>query len=191
MPNVFGIADDILVIGYDNDGKDHDKAVYNVLKQCWGVNLKLNKDKCHFRCTLIPFFGEIISKDGVWPDPRKVKALTKMPPPNNKKELQAFLGIIYYLGKFSPDMARLCDPLRKLTSCKSAWTWNESYQQIYNKAKSIIKKDMCMKFYKENKELFLEKDASGVGLGSSITSTNRQALHGNKGKYQTTPCYGQ
>ena len=27
MPNVFGIADDILVIGYDKDGADHDKAV--------------------------------------------------------------------------------------------------------------------------------------------------------------------
>ena len=32
MPNVFGIADDIMVIGYDKDGTDHDKAVYNVLR---------------------------------------------------------------------------------------------------------------------------------------------------------------
>ena len=27
MPNVFGISDDILVAGYDNDGKDHDETV--------------------------------------------------------------------------------------------------------------------------------------------------------------------
>ena len=32
MPNVFGIADDFLVIGYDKDGPDHDKAVHNVLR---------------------------------------------------------------------------------------------------------------------------------------------------------------
>ena len=32
MPNVFGIADDILVIGYDKDWADHDEAVYNVLR---------------------------------------------------------------------------------------------------------------------------------------------------------------
>ena len=51
MPNVFGIADDILVIGYDKDGADHDGAVYSVLRQCQDVNLKLNKDKCHFRQT--------------------------------------------------------------------------------------------------------------------------------------------
>ena len=34
MPNVFGIADDILVIGYDKDGADHDEAVYDVLRWC-------------------------------------------------------------------------------------------------------------------------------------------------------------
>ena len=168
MPNVFRIADDILVIGYNNDGMDHNETVYDVLKQCRDVNLKLNKDKCHFRCTSIPFFGEIVSRDDIQPDHRKVKALTKILPPNNKKELQTFLGIINYLGKFSPDMARVCEPLRKLTSCKSAWNWNESYQQTYNKAKSNIKKDMCMKFYNENKELFLETDASGVGLRAAL-----------------------
>ena len=32
MPNVFGIADDILVIGYNKDGADHDEVVYNILK---------------------------------------------------------------------------------------------------------------------------------------------------------------
>ena len=40
MPNVFGIADDILVIGYGKDGTDHNEAVYKVLKWCKDVNLK-------------------------------------------------------------------------------------------------------------------------------------------------------
>ena len=44
MPNVFGIADDILVIGYDENGTEHDKAVYSVLRRCQVVYLKLNKD---------------------------------------------------------------------------------------------------------------------------------------------------
>ena len=49
MPNVFGIADDILVIGYDKDGTDHDKAVYNVLRWCQDVNLKLKQRKMSFQ----------------------------------------------------------------------------------------------------------------------------------------------
>ena len=44
MPNVFGIANDILVAGYDADGKDHDETVLRVLQRCRQVNLKLNKD---------------------------------------------------------------------------------------------------------------------------------------------------
>ena len=32
MPNIFGIADDILVIGYNKDGTDHDEAVYGMLR---------------------------------------------------------------------------------------------------------------------------------------------------------------
>ena len=32
MPNVFGIADDILVMGYDGNGADHDEAVHKVLQ---------------------------------------------------------------------------------------------------------------------------------------------------------------
>ena len=38
IPNVFGIADDILVIGYEKDKADHDEAVYSVLEQCQDVN---------------------------------------------------------------------------------------------------------------------------------------------------------
>ena len=45
MPNVFGIADDILVIGYDIDGEDHHEGVYKVLKWCQDVNLKLKQRK--------------------------------------------------------------------------------------------------------------------------------------------------
>ena len=110
MPNVFGIADDILVIGYDEDGADHDKAVYKILKWCQDVNLKLNKEKCHFRCTSIPFFGEVISRQGIQPDPQKVKALMEMAAPKNRKELQAFLGIINYLNKFSPGTSDAYEP---------------------------------------------------------------------------------
>ena len=111
MPKIFGFADDILVIGYDEDGADHNKAVYNVPRQCREVNLKLNKYRCHFRCTTIPFIGKVVSRKCIQPDPQKIKALTNMPAPKNKRELQAFLGIINYLGKFSPGMAEICEPL--------------------------------------------------------------------------------
>ena len=96
----------------------------------------------------------MISREGVQPDPQKVKGVTDMLAPTNKKELQAFLGIINYLGKFSPGTADVCDPLHKLSSSKVIWTWNASYQALFNKAKLLIKSDMCMKFYDDTKLLY-------------------------------------
>ena len=171
IPNIFCIADDILVIGYNNDGKDHDEGVCKVLQRCKEVNLRLNKEKCLFRCTSIPFFREVISRRGVQPDPQKIKALMDMPPPNNKRELQAFLGIINYLGKFSPGTAVVCEPLQKLTSSKATWRWNASHQSLFVKAKLLIKSDKCMKFYVNTKLLYLKTDTSGVSLGTALLQT--------------------
>ena len=172
MPNVFGIADDILLIGYSKNGADHDAAVHKVLQQSEEDNLKLNKEKCHFRCTSIPFFGEVVLREGVQSDPQKIKALTDMPVSNNKKELQAFLGIINYLRKFFPGTTDVCDPLHQLTSSKGTWTWNASYQPLFNKAKLLMKSDMCLKFYDDTKPLYLETDASRVGLGAALLQTH-------------------
>ena len=91
-----------------------------------------------------------------------------MPAPKNKKELQAFLDVINYLNKFSPGASEACELLRKLMSCKATWMWNASYQQLFDKAKSLIKVEMCMKFYDDTKPLYLETDASGIGLGAAL-----------------------
>ena len=88
--------------------------------------------------------------------------------PKNKKELQAFLGIINYLSKFIPDTLEVCEPLRKLISSKATRTWHTSYQQRFEKAKSLIKAEMCMKFYNDTKPLYLKTDASGIGLGAAL-----------------------
>ena len=117
------------------------------------------------------FFGEIISQHGVKPDPQNINTLKEMPPPKNKKQLQAFLGIINYLVKFSPSTASICEPLQKLMSSKTVWTWNASYQTYTMRENSLIKDDVCMKFYDEMKPLYLETDASVIGLGATLLQT--------------------
>ena len=40
--------------------------------------------------------------------------------------------------------------------------------ELFDKTKSLIKADMYMKFYDDTKLLYLETDASGVGLGVAL-----------------------
>ena len=91
-----------------------------------------------------------------------------MPTPKTEKELQKFLGIINYLGKFSPRTAELCELLRKLASTKAEQTWNATYQKMFKEAKVVIKEDACMKFYNETKLLYIETHMFGVGLATAL-----------------------
>ena len=90
MQDVLGIAYYILIAGFGDLGKDHDVTLNKVLRICKQTNLNVNKHKCLFRCTSISFFSKIIYCQDVSLDPRKVQALTDMPPPKSKRELQSF-----------------------------------------------------------------------------------------------------
>ena len=46
--------------------------------------------------------------------------------------------------------------------------WNGMYQDWYEGVKMMVKKDACMKFYNASRCLYLEINASGVGLGTSL-----------------------
>ena len=190
LPNIFGIADDILVAGYESDSIDHDKTVWRVLQRCRQVNLKLNKDKCHFRCTSVPCFGKITLWHRVKPDPQKIKALMEMPPPKNKKELQDFFGIFIYLGKVSPSTASICKPLWKLMSSKTVCTWNASFQILYDEAKLLIKDYACMKFYNGTKPPYTWK-LMHPGLDYLPCYKLEIEWHAKGIQHQTTPFWGQ
>ena len=62
VPDVFSTTEDILIVGFNEQGKDHDAALDKVLSACRQANLTLNEYKCHFRCITFPFFGEVIWK---------------------------------------------------------------------------------------------------------------------------------
>ena len=34
LPNVFSIADDILIVGYDDNGRDHNRTLRKVVQIC-------------------------------------------------------------------------------------------------------------------------------------------------------------
>ena len=59
LSNLIGIEDDILIVGYGNNGTDNDKTLFKVLQICSKENLKLNKSKWHFRCSSGPFLTKL------------------------------------------------------------------------------------------------------------------------------------
>ena len=121
--NVFGSADDILVLGYDAHGKDHDDALQRVLQKCRQVNLKIsrendisNANQSHF------WWGHILAWCEIWPT--KVKRTNGDAPSKTRKKFYAFFGIINFLSIISPSIADICESLRQLILSKSECTCN-------------------------------------------------------------------
>ena len=53
--------------------------------------------------------------------------------------------------------------------------------KMFEEAKAIIKEHICMRFHDETKPLYIETDASGVGLGAALLQTKENmSFHRDK-----------
>ena len=68
IQNFMAIADDIIIFGFRDYGKDHDVTVRQVLDKAKAVGMRFNPSKCQFRKTSVKFFGLVLSRNGVSPD---------------------------------------------------------------------------------------------------------------------------
>ena len=78
----------LLIIGQgDTDEKadlDHDQNLRNLLDRCRARNIKLNKEKFHFKCSVVSFIGHVMTMNGLKADPNKVEAIIKMERPGTR-----------------------------------------------------------------------------------------------------------
>ena len=84
---------------------EHNSNLKEVLDTVEQSGLKLNKSKCEFRKEEIGYFGHRVGKNGIKPDPEKVKETVELSPPTNASELRRVLGMVNYLGKFLSDLS--------------------------------------------------------------------------------------
>ena len=75
--------DDILVWGRSQE--EHDTRLKNALNRCEQIGLTLNKDKCVINSSSLTYIGHELSSEGVKPDKMKLKAISEMPAPTDRK----------------------------------------------------------------------------------------------------------
>ena len=112
LEGVHGIADDILTHGETE--VQHNGRLLTLLETARMNNLSLNPDKIQFKSTDCKFFGHRLTPEGLKLDPKKVKAIVKMPALQSIQSLQSFNGMVNYLKRFSPVLTDLAEPLRRL-----------------------------------------------------------------------------
>ena len=166
--------DDILVAGRTME--EHDEKLKKVLNLINEAGLKLNVKKCEWRQPEITFLGHRFSKEGIRPDPEKVRAIVEMPEPTNVTELQRIRGMINYIGVFVPNLATKMKPLNELLKKNTHWSWGPSQKSALESVKQSLVDAKSLTFFDVTKPIVVSADASSYGLGAVLLQEEGELL---------------
>lgn len=195
LSNTLCIADDVLVYGvgdtWEEACQNHDLVFERLLQRCLEQGMKLNIDKLVLRATQVPFMGHLLTQDGIQPDPDKVDAILNMPKPEDVEAVRRVIGFVNYLAKFLPGLSDVMDPLRKLTHLDAEWTWNETHDKAMAEIKALVTAAPVLQYYDPTKELTLQCDSSGKGLGAALLQEGQPICYASRSLTDTETRYAQ
>jgi len=128
MNNIFRtlIAEGIMIV-YLNDiliftemEEEHERAVRRVLEVLAEHKLFFRPEKCEFHWKRIEYLGLVISENKVEMDPVKVAGVRDWPTPENRTDMQAFIGFVNFYRRFIRDFLTITRPLFDLTHSNKA-----------------------------------------------------------------------
>ena len=102
------------------------------------------------------FFSETYTTSSFKPDKNKVTAITKMPIPTNKKQVQSFIGMIKYLSKFSARLSEIAESIRELAKDKVPFNWGPEHQSAFTQMKQEIVSTSILAYYNPKKKTVLQ-----------------------------------
>ena len=178
LPGVTGIADDMVIFGRNEE--EHDRNLILFLETTRKNGLILNKKKLQFKKEEVSFFGHRWNSTGISPDPKKTESILKMQFPPDKETMHSFLGLVNFLNRYTPKLAELCSPLRKLILKDSHYSPGDPEHAAFDAIKAEFKKKIILPYFDRNKETILQTDASKKGFGAVILQEEQPIYYASR-----------
>jgi transposase InsO family protein len=164
--------DDVFIHSRAQEGKsdvdvhrEHLRALFVLMRK---HKLYANLKKCLFGVEEIPVLGDLVGKNGVRPDPEKVRVIKDWPTPTSVKDLRKFLGLAAYLHKYSKNFAGHTFALSQLLRKEAEWIWTAECQQSFNAIKKSLIEAPVLKIADHAKDFHVVCDASDFAIGSAL-----------------------
>ncbi|KAK8767071.1 hypothetical protein V5799_006148 [Amblyomma americanum] len=166
MPHVATYLDDILIASESIE--EHERMLAEVLSRLAKSGLGVQAEKCEFFKESLEFLGHRIDAKGIYPSKVKVEAIHQAPAPKNKKELQAFLGMINFYNRFLKGRTEVAEKLYRLLDSHVAWNWGAEHMEAFENLKKLLTSNSLLVHFKTDVPLVLSCDASSVGVGAVL-----------------------
>ena len=140
LKGVVQIKDDLVVHG---KGQEHDENVKQVLERIRTSGLTLRKEKCWMGQQEVKWFGNVYDKQGMSPDPPKVKIIKEWLAPKDKSEVKSFLQTCQFCSKYMRGTAGetysdMTKTLWELTKQNIIFKWTEERSRAFNQLKRAL-----------------------------------------------------
>ena len=134
------------MIIFGKTDQEHDGNLINFLEVCRENNLTLNPEKMQFQLPKVSFFGHTWSNKGLSADPKKIEAVKRMEISQDMETTRSFQGLINYINCFSPWLADLSDPLRKICRQKVEFQLTRACEIAFQHCKEEISKNITLAY---------------------------------------------
>lgn len=164
--------DDILIYSRNiEEHLEHLRIVLEILrKERWYAN----KSKCCWAVTEVEYLGFKVGKGEIKPMQDKIQKIKDWLQPNNKHEIQCFLGLANYYRKFIKGFAQLAAPLTDLLKQGNKFTWNDKCNSSFIKIKQALTTEPVLSLPNPDKPFFITTDASDVAVGAILEQEDKQ-----------------
>lgn len=163
--------DDLLVLS-NGTYEEHLQQLDTVLQRLEDAGLKVNATKSFFCRGELEYLGYWVTRDGIMPMPKKVRGITEIAPPTNKKELRSFIGLVNYYRDMWIRRSDVLTPLTALTSKTADWRWTDVEQTAFDTIKRIVAREVLLAYPDFNQPFVIHTDASAYQLGAVISQKN-------------------
>ena len=142
--------------------------------------VRLSFDKLQYKKIEVDFFRETYTTSGHKPAQSKVSAITGMPPPSCKKQVQSFIGMVNYLSKFSVRLSELAEPIRELLKDKVPFNWGPEHHEAFKQMKKEIARAPILAYYNPRKQTVPQTDTSIKRLHACLLQDEKLVYFANK-----------
>jgi hypothetical protein len=97
--------------------------------------MKLNPAKCTFGVPAGKLLGFLVSSRGIEVNPGKIRAIERMQPPTNPKEVQKFTGCLASLSRFISRLGEKALSLYQLMKKSDTFVWTTQADAAFKKLK--------------------------------------------------------
>ena len=165
------IQDDLIIGGKTQEHHDH--VLEQVCERIEETGMTLNPDKCLISEDQVPWWGMMISKDGVAPDPSKIDALKHMTPPRSKEEVKSLFCMLQSNKNFIPRLASKTVNIRILLKKETDFSWNKKCQQEFEDIRKEFTKDILLRHFDPKLKTEIHVDAHQSGLSAILMQLDK------------------